>query len=290
MKMISDQLIHARASVRNSWPVWYGILNRPARNNFAANPPSLGAIQERIVRDMRENGIAFITLDELFPGEGLLAKLVADMQARDYGDDKSRRKKFLKPFWDEQGTFDLSNPFFELSLRKEVLDIVNSYDNMWRRLNSMTLFETIPVGDAAPVQSQQWHRDPQEKRQVKTFIYLNDVDAETGPFTYVKRSQYGSPVYGNLFKQYLPLGSYPPTAEIEKAVAPADIISATGKAGTMIFCDTAGLHRGGYAKSKSRFMFTGFYPSAKWTEPRQYTPHVDAAKLSPEARFALYLN
>jgi hypothetical protein len=158
---------------------------------------------------------------------------------------------------------------------------------MWRKLKYMTLNETIPVGDEAPQHSQKWHRDPEEKRQMKTFIYLNDVDSETGPFTYVKRSQFGSPIYGNLFPQELPLGVYPPDGAVEKAVAAEDIISATGKAGTLIFCDTAGLHRGGYAKSKSRMMFTGFYPSALWTERRSFTPNIGTHELSGEAQYVI---
>ncbi len=289
MKSIQALALRLYFSVRNSWPVWHGLLNLDARRRFDAATPVLNDVQQRIVNDMSRDGIAFATIDELFPGENLLEKLQTYMHALGKMEGHHRKKQFLQSFWDEYGEFGLENPFFELSLRKEILAIVNSYDRMWRRLNHLHLQETIPVGDATPTQSQRWHRDPQEKRQVKFFMYLSDVDSEAGPFTYVKRSQFGSPVYGNLFPQQLPLGSYPEIGAVEKRVEANDIVSALGKAGTVIFCDTAGLHRGGHAKSKSRFMLTSFYPSTLWTEPRYYkpAPSVAAADLSPEARYAI---
>lgn len=291
MKKVQEYLLHLYFTVRNSWPIWYGILNRDARLRFQTHIPELNTVQQRIQNDLARDGIAFSTLDELFPEENLLETLQQDMHTRGKIGGHQRKKTYLLPFWDEKGAFDTKNPFFLLSIRKEILTIVNSYDRMWRRLNSLQLAETIPVGDSVPTQSQRWHRDPQEKRQVKFFLYLSDVDSEAGPFTYVKQSQFGSPVYGHLFPQRLPFGIYPEIDAVEKEVKPDAIVSATGKAGTVIFCDTAGLHRGGHAKSKSRFMMTAFYPSARWTEPRYYSLASDLAKahLPPEARYAVEL-
>lgn len=289
MNTFRSWLLHVYFLVRNSWPIWYGILNRDPRKRYSNHRPVLNEVQARILDDLRRDGIAFSTIDDLFPREGLLPNLQSYMNAKGKIGGHHRKKKFLESFWDERDTFGLDNPFFALAVRKEILDIVNSYDAMWRRFNHMHLQETIPVGDASPTQSQRWHRDPQEKRQVKFFMYLSDVDDEAGPFTYVKGSQFGSPRYGHLFPQSVPLGSYPPIGAVEGAVNQKDIVSATGKAGTIIFCDTAGLHRGGYARSKSRFMFTAFYPSKKWTEPRFYglDPSVTDFPLSEESRFAL---
>jgi hypothetical protein len=248
----------------------------------------MNAVQRKISDELSRDGIAFTTLDELFPGESMLATLLDDMNKRSLGGERTK-KKYLRSYWEEDEALGLDNPFFAVSLRPEVLAIVNTYDKMWRQLHYLALQETIPVGDEAPVQSQRWHRDPEEKRMVKMFIYMSEVDAEAGPFTFVKRSQFGSPVYGSLFKQELPLGVYPPADRVEAAVSPADIISAQGKPGTVIFCDTAGLHRGGYAKSKSRFMFTAFYPSRWWTEARRMkvSNTVDRSSLSPEAQYAI---
>jgi len=292
MNTLRNTALRAYFTVRNSWPVWYGILNADARRRFASHKPSLTETQQHVLTDLARGGIALTSLDALFPGENMLATLQADMQARHRTAEKLRKKEFLKPFWNERGPIDQSNPFFALALRKEVLNIVNSYDKMWRRLNYLTLAETVPVGDREAVQSQRWHRDPEEKRMIKFFVYLNDIDEDSGPFIYTKGSQYGAPKYGNLFPQQPPLGIYLTDKQIEDAVDPSDVLTCTAKAGTVIFCDTAGLHRGGHAKSKSRFMFTAFYPSSKWTEPMQYQrgPGINKSTLSPEARYALYFD
>ena len=53
-------------------------------------------------------------------------------------------------------------------------------------------------------------------------------------------------------------------AWIDAGVIPPEAIKTfTGKAGTMIFCDTSGLHQGGYATGKERIMSTfGYYSHA----------------------------
>jgi hypothetical protein len=111
-----------------------------------------------------------------------------------------------------------------------------------------------------PIASQNWHRDGEDRQVLKIFIYLNDVDEETGPFMYVKESIKGLK-YGKLFPQRPPEGSYP-NESVDKAVSPEDIKLCLGKAGTVIFCDTTGLHRGGYAFSKERTMFTASYQAS----------------------------
>ena len=284
-------MLHYYFTIRNSWVFWYYVLNARARALYRANTPSLNETQKRILKEVRESGIAFATLDELFPNENLLPTLQAWEEQHRESADAISKKDFLKSHWTMPLSFNFENPFCKLSIREEIFSIVNSYDMLCRSLNYIHLARTIPVGDAAPVFSQLWHRDPEEKRMMKFFLYLSDVDTESGPFTYVKNSNYGATKYGSLFPQVLPMGVYPDEKEVSIKIKKEDIITATGKAGTVIFCDTAGLHRGGYAKSKERIMFTSFYPSNWWAEKRRYTVPVEVADsiTSPTARYALDL-
>ncbi len=284
-------LLRAYFSVRNSWPIWYGVLNRGARTQFAQHTPSLNTIQTTILQNLERDGIAFTSLEQLFPGQQALETLQHYTTTLEERGAANTKKEFLLPYWELSPHLDTTNPFLTYSLSPIVLDIVNSYDRMWRRLNYYSLAKTVPIGEKAPQFSQRWHRDNEEKRMVKFFIYLNDVDSEAGPFTYVKGSQFKGAKYGTLFPQKLPLGVYPPSGAVEKAVQAEDIIKATGTAGTVIFCDTAGLHRGGHAISKHRIMFTAFYPSSWWTESPRYvmTEEVQKSPLSEEARYALFL-
>lgn len=284
-------LLRPYYSIRNSWNFWYYILNYRARMLYKKHAPRLSPVQQRIVADMRKDGIAFSTLEELFPGKGVLRTLQEwTKEAKHAGENELEHKKnYLRPLWSIGATFDLNHPFLSLSLSSEILGIVNSYDNMFRRLNSLHYAETLPVGDNEPIRSQRWHRDPQEKKQVKFFLYVNDVDEEAGPFMYVRGSQYGDPRYGSLFPQHLPFGVYPPDNVVERWVRTEDIVTALGSAGTVIFCDTSGLHRGGYARRRSRFMFTALYPSMWWTEKPRFriAPEVRAQLKYPAAQFAI---
>lgn len=291
-----QRFLHYYFSIRNSYPVWFGILNYPARRFLAAHPPTLSESGSRILSTLKKDGIAFTSVDELFPGKGVLQTLQAYAKNTEHTASHKLKKKFLLGYWDWQNglEIDLENPFISLTLDEQILSIVNFYQRFATRLNYFTLEKTLPVGDSEPVQSQRWHRDPEEKRTCKIFIYLNDVDEESGPFTYVKGSApLSGSAYASLFPQKLPLGSYPDPQQLEKAVKKEDIITATGKAGTLIFCDTAGLHRGGHAKSKPRLMFTAFYPSGWWSERKFWRYPSNTAplhKLSPAAKHALFLS
>jgi hypothetical protein len=92
MSKIKQKLLGLYFSVINSWPIWYGIRNRDARRKFLAAKPKLSAVQEQIVNTLKRDGIAFITLDEFFPGENMLQKLQADMENRTHVADKLRKK------------------------------------------------------------------------------------------------------------------------------------------------------------------------------------------------------
>lgn len=263
-------LIRGYYIVRTWWPVWMHIVNGKNHRSFMQHHPQLDAFQKKIVSDLITQGISVTSLDELAPGKNLLKTLTQYLRpsvekARSEDLYPVLKKKFLRDLWDPYGPIDLDNPFQKLALSERVLSIANSYLQMYAQFKYATMQITmpVPVGSEA-IQSQRWHRDPQEKRMCKMFIYLNDVDEGAGPFTYVYGSTYGNK-YGGLFAQKTPMGNYPPIGEVEKNIVPKDIHHMTGGAGTVIFCDTSGLHRGGYATKTDRLMFTSFYSAPSYT-------------------------
>jgi hypothetical protein len=148
---------------------------------------------------------------------------------------------------------------------------------------------TIPYPTASErTLSQRWHRDPEDEHVVKVFVYFSDVDEEAGPFEYVRDSTTGSR-YGELWSWELK-DRYPPPGELEALIDRADQLTLTGPAGRMIFCDTSGFHRGGFARTKPRVLATFTYIGRGRKEGR---PHfaVDFAgreqTLPPQVHFAL---
>ena len=73
---------------------------------------------------------------------------------------------------------------------KRLLDIANTYLGMWAKLEYVDVWYTPPSTGRAP-SSQRWHRDFNDRHLLKAFLYLVDVDEETGPFEYVPRTAPG---------------------------------------------------------------------------------------------------
>jgi hypothetical protein len=93
-------------------------------------------------------------------------------------------------------------------------------------------FGTSPSGDAA----QLFHFDLDRLNFLKLFVYLTDVTDLTGPHMYVPGTHRTLPASLRAARRY-------EDDEVagEAAVAP---IAITGRAGTMFFADTRGLHKG----------------------------------------------
>jgi hypothetical protein len=242
-----------------AYPVWYYLANRKRKHLYDTFPPVLGEVERAIVRDLKENGIAVTHLDALFPGENVLEALRGVVAELKKNMSPSAKKSFLSELLPRNPVLTLHDPLVQFSLSDKILNAVNAYVGVYAHFYLYTLNITLPVGgDREAIFSQRWHRDPEDKKFCKVFVYLTDVDETSGPFTYVKKSNYGNQ-WRYLFPQKPPHGIYPPTGEVEKVIPQSDMISCTGKAGTVIFCDTSGLHRGGYATEKERIMFTAGY-------------------------------
>jgi len=222
---------------------------------------------EQVLDTFRRDGIATATFADLF-GDELWQDAVADItpfvaenderaaelskQERGKHKDEVIARRFYAK--DEAShRYSLSDAWLRIAASDTVLDIVNGYAGEQTRLTYVDNWYTVPYPSATErVASQRWHRDPEDEHIVKMFIYFSDVDEEAGPFEYVRRSSAGAK-YGDLF----PWGEghrYPSSEELEAAVDADDRLTMTGPAGTVIFCDTAGFHRGGFARTKPRIL------------------------------------
>ncbi len=160
---------------------------------------------------------------------------------------------------------------------------------MWAKLEYVDVWYTPPAESGERRSSQRWHRDFNDRHLLKAFLYLVDVDEEAGPFEYVPRSAPGNEL--DHLWPWRPLGvNYPPDDELAAKIADR-AVRFTAPKGTLIFCNTSGFHRGGFARRKRRVLATVTYSSpaslASLTE-RNYSVRADAANgLGPAQRYAL---
>ena len=277
----------------------HGMLNRDARLTFQRHKTPLDAVQQSAVAALRHEGIYQTHVEELFADQMLFRKVRRDTETLISGCDiqkqiSQRRSSDLPTKWyvvralGLRPTSALPESVVELFLNRRLLDVVNEYLGLCCRLRYVDLWYNIPTKDSEPtITSERWHRDHEDIAMLKVFFYLNDVNEDMGPFTYVKETQRGGK-YGDLFPARPPKGSCPPDSALERIVTAEQVRVCTGMAGTVLLADTTGIHRGGRAKSHPRILLVANYTTQTGLNPIRYK--IDARQhetLSPVARYAL---
>ncbi|QLC22271.1 hypothetical protein HFP51_08840 [Parasphingopyxis sp. CP4] len=284
---------------RQTEPFWSETLNKDSRRVWEAANPNLETAELRIVDDLARDGIALSSLEELFPGQGALARIQAfaasqreayDNAPTESGFEKAAFIRFLFGGGGTKPEIDLSEPGIAEFLSDPVLNIGGAHLGSaakFVRFSLQSNFRQAP--DAERKASQCWHRDPDDRRIFKMFIYVNGVkEPSDGPFQYV-RGSHDRGTRKSLFPQTPPFGFYPGDEEVGNAVSEDEIITVTGKAGTVIFADTNAIHRGGFSTRNERTMFAAVYVSKASTFGRRYVvaDNVDRSELPRLKRFAV---
>ncbi|HUF01637.1 MAG TPA: hypothetical protein VMN35_04350 [Gaiellaceae bacterium] len=274
--------------------------NRASRRRFSGDRPQLDDVQRRIVDELTTDGYSLLTFSELFSDgtwseiEAQASRFVAETEAALAGDREALRvragKEFVVRLHSYGVELDRSDPWFRTCASRRMLDVANSYLGLLSKLEYIDLWYSVPQPeDATRISSQRWHRDFNDRRLVKVFLYLVDVDEATGPFQYVAGSAPGNR-NGDAWP-WRPLGeNYPPEDELEQRIPGDEVRVFTGQKGTLLFCNTAGFHRGGFATAKPRVLGTATYSSpaslASLTE-RSYRFAGSLEELDVPTRFAL---
>jgi len=278
------------------------LANRSARRRYTHEPPVLDELQQGVLDQLRPEGYATIPFSELAPElwselEQEAARFVAETEtelAREKeGSESALRRREGMEFLVRKYAYDvelsLDDPWLRLGLNTRMLDIANAYLGMWAKLEYVDVWYTPPLEDPERRSSQRWHRDFNDRHLLKAFLYLVDVDEETGPFEYVPRTAPGNEL--EHLWPWRPLGeNYPPEQELAEKIADRTV-SFTAPKGTIIFCNTCGFHRGGFATGKARALATVTYSSpaslASLTE-RNFSIQSDGSNgLRPAQRYSV---
>jgi hypothetical protein len=283
---------------------WRYLGNPRGAREFQLRPPSLDAVQQRVVGELRRRGIALVHFTELFgPAEDALYQQVTRSildfahgprvaeEARRYQQAPSQaswKEYVVKIFPHERGTpIDWNHPVFQTAINHRLLDVVGTYLGMWPRLIHANSWYTVPLADAgrARIASQRWHRDPEDRRLIKAFLFVDDVDESAGPFEYVPstRTDGARPRLVPPVRGFTPSTkyNYPPQEVVDQEISRSERVVCTCPAGTFVLVDTSGFHRGGFATARPRIQGTWTYVTAASRYPRLYTvrgaPPLDAA-------------
>lgn len=130
-----------------------------------------------------------------------------------------------------------------------VLAAVAGYLGAAPTLAAMRAWWSLPHGEA-PARTELFHRDVDDLRFVKLFVYLTDVDEGSGPHIFVK----GSHTVDRLTE----LRRFS-DEEVAEAFGGHEVVTITGPAGTTFLEATYGVHRGLPPTERPRLVFQPLY-------------------------------
>ncbi len=282
--------------------------NRRSRRLYRSAAEPIDDLQRQLVARLDADGYATIPFTELFADDALWTEV--ERQGSMFIDDTERglaleadasspsglKRRVGKEFVVRANSFEgvvlgLDDAWFRACTSPRLLGIANAYLRMWAKLSYVDLWYTAPqaVGSER-VASQQWHQDFDDQHLLKAFLYFVDVAADAGPFEYVPGSQAG----GRYLETWpwSPMGTRRvPEEEVNGRVAPDAIKTFTAPKGTVILCNTSGLHRGGFATARPRALATATYCSpaslAALSERNYKVEPGTSDRLGPAVRFAV---
>lgn len=132
---------------------------------------------------------------------------------------------------------------------KRLIALVESYLKCRPTIANLSVWWSL-VTDEGPEEAENFHRDIDDWRQLKLFIYLTDVEAGGGPHVFVQKS--------HRVKKALQIRRYS-DEEVAKDFGSDEIVTFTGPQGTCFLENTFGLHKGTPARLENRLLLQVLY-------------------------------
>lgn len=268
---------------RHFTPSWKYLFNLGSTLSYLIDRrEKLSGEGARIVGELDRRGVAVSGIDALPEIEGTYIELRDEVERVERGMEKqiseSRLgagaggigdKSFLLRLLGDNPRLDPAGVYGRMALHPAILSIANEYFGMYTQLRYYNIWHTMTT--TAPArESQLWHYDREDHWILKVFIYLRDVDEGAGPFTYAP----GTHRKGKVRREP---SSFDESgvrrwtdAQMAEVVPESEWVRATGGAGTILFADTRGFHKGGLARKSDRLLFTSLYTSPTSQAPELF--------------------
>lgn len=277
------------------WRLWWNAA--ASRDWRRRGEQPAGELELRLVRQLERDGVASCKIEELTGDPSLLPALEAEVarlaaaqagaieEMRSGAGDKTAKKSFLYELLGIRPTFDPGSVFGRICLAEPILRVTGAYLGLFAELRYVNVWLNFRT-DAPPQRSQLWHRDREDKRIVKLFLYLSDVGPGSGPLVYAP----GTHSRGKIDQEpesFKERGHGNPRSEDPQmaAVVPAEKwITCTGSKGTLVLVDTTGYHRGGLAREHDRLLLSFMFVSPAAECPMLIERTADSAAIASPAR------
>jgi hypothetical protein len=320
------ELFHSSRRIKHG--VAWTLLDNPRSSRlFLAHKPVLTPVQERLVEDLRTKGIAVTTVEDVGLDLRDWTRLRQEVDAfsrsateligrasnssvesldlgalrhnidrfkRFFGDpDNAQNDDYIIKMYPENSLFSADNPLIKIGLSHAILNVVNSYFGLWSKLKYTDAWHSMPI-PSQRIGSMRWHRDGEDWKMMKVYLNCSNVDEDAGPMEFVPGTNYAATNHpangpGREICEWKASGANRYASDsIEQRFPSSARLQCSGPIGTLIFCDTAGFHRGGIPRAKSRLLAHWAFvtPASLWEHRFSVSP-AEAASLSEEAQFAI---
>jgi len=170
----------------------------------------------------------------------------------------------------------------KFAMNEKILNIVSAYLGMLPQIAQVQLWLTPP--NDTLVSSQLFHIDSDDLKMVKLFVNCNDVDIDSGPFTFFSKSDTA------IFKKYYSIDYHDRYTDksVERALPSQSPKKLLNKGSTLLIDTTNCLHFGGRGNKKERLIFyVAYHPVPVVLEPAGEMPDIPVHLLSSQ-QFLLF--
>jgi hypothetical protein len=256
--------------------VWRSVMNARAAIRQRRQPlPVATPAAQRALEHLRRDGIVMLHVTELAGGDQLFAKLVEQergiVRSRDgeiaarraaiVGGRSAKYKGFLIRTEPGQREIPFEEPSVQLAVHPELLGIVNGALGLYSHVRKLEFWYTVSSPGQIAEYSQLWHRDYEDLKLIKAFIYLDEVGEDSGAFAFVRGTHRDALLRGAPERLTPKAANRFDDAEMERWVSRERWCSGTGPAGTIVLAMTKGYHKGGLATTRDRRLLTASYLS-----------------------------
>lgn len=276
-KTLTDCVFDNSVAGRLSHLFWlYGLNARRSLKQIGRAAPDADEVD--VVGELLERGLVLTPADSFLSESGRTTLDQAEAMIRkaceaetvreivEQGKNPVHGKDYLIQIVKFTDVMNADSPLVKLALDPKILQAVAGYMGMWPMLHAVGSWVNFPTHQDAH-HSQLWHRDPEDLKTLKVFIYLDPVGPDNGPFNYIPKTQpFGrdcevEPQHEHVRRVL--------DGEMDRSLPQERWVQCTGKARTMIIADTVGYHRGGHVQTGQRLLITFTYTSGRPQQPRK---------------------
>ncbi|MDZ8031477.1 phytanoyl-CoA dioxygenase [Nostoc sp. DedSLP04] len=244
-----------------------------ARWKHSRNLPTLEGRDRNILKALKKDGVCVTTLADLgFNSSFELLKAAYQQLSQMENPNNDHLDEKLPQICTVTGLPE----FYAWAMEKRLLNLIENYIGLPIAFHGVHLRKDFP--SKHQFGTLLWHSDAEDRRIIKIFIYLNDVEEKTGPFEYIPRSLTSlfSWNYIQLYYKLWKSGYMGIDDEKVKPVIPKSAWkSCPGPAGTVIIVDTKNALHHGTVRTEERSTLFFCYTANPPERPELCTQYWD---------------